>query len=69
MGNELDDAFNYLVVVLSIMAGALFGVPELYVSPPLAPLPEGGYGLAMLRLMIIPVVILVCLWLWGLLAR
>jgi len=68
VGDELDDAFNYLVIVLSIIAGALFGVPELYVSPPYPSL-EGGYGLAMLRVLILPVVILIFFWLWGLLAR
>lgn len=68
MREELDEAFNYLLVVLGIMAGALFGIPELYPSPPY-PTPEGGYTMVMLRMLILPVIILVFLWLWGLLAR
>lgn len=68
MLEELDEAFNYLLVVLGIMAGALSGIPELYPSPPY-PTPEGGYTMVMLRVLILPVIILVFIWLWGLLAR
>ena len=68
MREELDEAFNYLVVVLGIFAGALSNIPELYPSPPY-PTPVGGYSLVMLRVLILPVLILVFFWLWGLLAR
>jgi len=63
VGSRLDEAFNWLVLILSIIASALSGFPELY------PLSSPRAELALVRLLVFPVVILVFLWLLGLLAR
>jgi len=63
VANRLDEAFNWLVLILSTIAGALSQFPEFY------PLTSPRVELALVRLLVFPVVILVFLWLWGLLAR
>jgi len=63
LGDQLDEAFNWLVLILSTIGGSLSQFPELY------PLTSPDAKLAILRLMIFPVVILIFLWLWNLLAR
>ena len=63
MSNQLDEAFNWFVLILGVIAGALSQFPEI------VPLREQQMGLKLLRLLIFPMVILAFLWLWSLLAR
>jgi len=63
MDDQLDEAFNWLVLILSTIGGSLSQFPELY------PFSSPQVELAVLRLMIFPVIVLVFLWLLGLLIR
>ena len=65
---SLDEAFNWLVLILSIIAGALSQYPELYPSPPFIT-PKAGVNIALLRILIFPIIILALLWLWSLLTK
>lgn len=68
MANQLDEAFNWLILLLSTIAGALSQYPELYPSPPFI-IPKAGLNIALIRILIFPIVILVMLWLWSLLTK
>ncbi|RLE68870.1 MAG: hypothetical protein DRJ43_04875, partial [Thermoprotei archaeon] len=52
MSNQLDEAFNWFVLILGVIAGALSRFPEI------VPLREQQMGLKLLRLLIFPMVIL-----------
>jgi hypothetical protein len=64
MTSQLDEAFNWLVLILSTIASALSQFPDLYPFKP-----EKGVSLALLRLVVFPVVVLAFTWLWSQLAR
>ena len=53
MSNRLDEAFNWLVLILSTIGGSLSQFPELY------PLSSPQVELALLRPLVLPVIILV----------
>ena len=66
--DEIDDAFNYLVVILSIIAGALSQFPEIFpfsfaIQTPL------GIAIGFVRILFLPIIVLVFVWLWSYLAR
>lgn len=63
MASQLDEAFNWLVLILGIIAGVLSDFPQLLVVH------TQWIELAVVRLLVFPVIILVFLWLCGLLAR
>jgi len=57
MANQLDEAFNWLVLILTTIAGALSDFPQLY------PLHSPRVELAIVRLSVFPAIVLVFLWL------
>ena len=61
----MDKAFDWFVLVLSIISGTLSSFPEVI------PFLRGGEfdTIIIIRLLVFPVLILVILWLWGSLAR
>lgn len=64
MSDRLDEAFNWLIVIIGIIAGALCQFPELW--------PFYGsldISILLVRLLILPVIVLVGIWLWSYLAR
>jgi hypothetical protein len=63
--NPLEEAFNWLVVILGIVAGALSQFPELW------PLQIHGVTrpVFLVRILILPVIVLVLIWLWSYLAK
>lgn len=63
MPNKLDEAFSWLVVIIGIIAGALCQFPELW--PLLTP---WEMSIQLVKLLILPVIVLVGVWLWGYLA-
>ena len=64
---EIDEAFNWLVLVLGTLAASLFGSLHLYPlpSPPLTPRIE----IQFMRLLFLPLVVLVITWLGSHLAQ
>ena len=70
MANQLDDAFNWLVIILCVIAGALTQFPQmgfgLYLFPEQASQPVPlNIEYLLLRYLIFPVVLLVLFWLFG----
>lgn len=73
MANDLDEAFNWLIVLLGIIAGALTQFPQLaafswllFPEEASQPIPS-NVDYLLLRLLIFPVVCLVFFWLGGVL--
>ncbi len=58
---EIDEAFNWLVLILGTLSGALIGSMHLYplLSPPLTPKIE----IQFLKLLFVPLIVLVISWL------
>lgn len=65
MTNYLDEAFNWLVLLLSTIAAALTQFPQLV---PLYQPGEGG-SILVVRVLIVPILVLVILWLAGAMVR
>lgn len=67
MANQLDEAFNWLVLILITASGALSQFPEILYFV----LPETQVGVAiwLVRILIFPVIVLVLIWLGGYLAK
>lgn len=68
--DPLDEAFKWLTLTLTIIAGALFQFPEIYpldLLPLLEPIPGWPEQYLLLRMLISPVVLLTFFWLWSLL--
>lgn len=68
MANQLDEAFNWLVLILITISGALSQFPEIFYFFPQVESPA-GIAIGLVRILIFPVVILVFIWLWGYLTR
>jgi len=64
MEPEIDKAFDWLVLILAVIAAAMCQFPELY---PLKPYEI--VGLTLVRVLVFPVVVLATVWLWSHLAR
>lgn len=65
MANQLDEAFSWLVVILGIIAGALSQFPEIWPTQ----IGQVTAPVFLVRLLILPVIFLVLVWLWSFLAR
>jgi len=64
METEIDKAFDWLVLILAVIAAALCQFPELY---PLRPYEIAG--LTLVRVLVFPIVVLATVWVWSHLAR
>jgi len=64
MEPEIDKAFDWLVLILAVIAAALCQFPELY---PLKPYEI--VSLTLVRVLVFPMVVLATVWLWSYLAR
>ena len=62
MANQLDEAFNWLVLILITTSGALSQFPEIFYFLPESPV---GSAVAIVRIVNFPVIVLVLIWLWG----
>lgn len=63
MANQLDEAFNWLVLILITASGALSQFPEIiYFIRPETPVAEAVW---LVRMLIFPVIVLVLIWLTG----
>lgn len=70
MANRLDEAFNWLVLILTIIAGTLAQFPEIFPFLFLGNEPNPmGTTVGLVRLLVFPVIGLVLTWLWGYLAE
>ena len=60
---EIDEAFNWLVLILSTLAGVLFQSPLLFTSVPPFRVRPSEPAIALIRVLLIPLIVLIISWL------